>query len=944
MESGQSSAEHPIAVGSHEECERYRQTGKARMQAGDYGAAEQCYGMVLGTACSLEQYVIGFTNRAAARLAMQNFAGAVADADRAIALSQENPKAHFRKAQALSGLGQHEDALVEYMAAQLSAPGDRAIQKGIDLCEQHLSSSGNQPPDDARVSGHQLLGATAEKGGDASPPTPPPEGQLTAGLDENAGEIQRVRSEARDMVNARLSNDPPPRATTAGPGDEDEEEALDITGDAVIQSVSQATLGKSTQGKQASCTTNPVQQSDEEEALDINDAVIQSVRSQATLGKSTQGTQASCTANLVQQGDEDEEEALDITDDAVIQSVRPQATLGKSKQKKHANDTETPVQQRDERGGEGEKADVAVRAVSKHADCCAGVDRRDTLRGSEECVRKGEEEGEEEEEEEEEDPLAAEVALLEAQLAEKKRALLAAAGKKKEKKKAKIGDGQHAGPHPTPSPPADGPGGDPAGSDNPGTAAPPESTPRPSGPSGRSSPEVIDLDPTFDGVRTTYEYRIRLPLPDDDTWSSPAPTFAPPTENSAADQVQSPANTATDACKNAVRSDLRGASSPPPATAAAGPVQTSARAPAATAADATCEKSAAAAAAGPRGMLATVAAYAAPPQPGAAAGGGKGPKTGGGGASVTDYSRFQKLSDELSDDDEARVPQRRTARLTLDAADATEKAMAEKVFRHFDTDGDGFWSFSEAHEASKALEPAELTREAFLERCEEWGADPGAGWGLDDVCCIYVASDAAKHSLVSHCKLVNELERKAEGVILRHYSPGDPVLVYLDMLWKEGVVAGVSATGTVEIEELDPGEKKYDVILHDSTGLVGVPSDRLRARDVGYFGPTGLRGEGKKIAASAVLDPATGRLEDKDRREGAAKGGAAPSSRYQPAHFADFAGVGSELLDSLPPKSDLPEEPTKRLAITVERTGMQDEHTGFLSQEKVRKLLGQRQR
>ena len=301
-----------------------------------------------------------------------------------------------------------------------------------------------------------------------------------------------------------------------------------------------------------------------------------------------------------------------------------------------------------------------------------------------------------------------------------------------------------------------------------------------------------------------------------------------------------------------------------------------------------------------------------------------------------DYSRFDRLCDDVSDDE---APEVAANHRTLDAASAGDRRLAAALFEHFDAaPRDGFWRHAEAAAATRALEDAELTEADYLDRCEAFGADPEEGWPLVAVQAMYLQSDAMREGLLRHTRVLNERRRRADGVVLREYHAGDTVDGYIDRLWRAGVVHAVrEATAEEATAGVAEGACVYDVVWGEKgEGTRGVPASCLRSREAGYTGPTGLRGEGKAIAAGYALDARSGLATALDT--GAEKGG------QKGWGGGGFEEVGSELLENVPPRSDLPEDPVQRLGITVERTGMDDPTTGFLCKEKVRKMLGQRQR
>ena len=288
-----------------------------------------------------------------------------------------------------------------------------------------------------------------------------------------------------------------------------------------------------------------------------------------------------------------------------------------------------------------------------------------------------------------------------------------------------------------------------------------------------------------------------------------------------------------------------------------------------------------------------------------------------------DYAKFDTICEDLSDDE---TPDATSNRLILEGASDTDKALVKDLFDHFDS-GNHSWSFEDARKATKAFEGGkDLTKAQYLEKATAYGYDAEEdGWPLEVVQCMYLSSERTHGILIKHTQILNEIKRCEGGVTVQTYSPGESVEGYIDLLWRPGTIHCMSQ------QHSDPSQCLYDVIWPNGTGTRNVPGQNLRSRCVAYTGPSGLRGEGKKIAATHTLDPNSGIMKPKDL---------STSSRIEVLD----GEIGDNLLDELPPKTDLPEDPVERLSMTVEASGLGDETTGFLSKEKVRNMLGQRTR
>eukprot|EP01064_Diplonema_japonicum_P032956 TRINITY_DN6355_c0_g1_i1.p1 TRINITY_DN6355_c0_g1~~TRINITY_DN6355_c0_g1_i1.p1 ORF type:complete len:513 (+),score=120.60 TRINITY_DN6355_c0_g1_i1:50-1540(+) len=280
----------------------------------------------------------------------------------------------------------------------------------------------------------------------------------------------------------------------------------------------------------------------------------------------------------------------------------------------------------------------------------------------------------------------------------------------------------------------------------------------------------------------------------------------------------------------------------------------------------------------------------------------------------TDYARFEKLEKDLSDDEKETE---KSTRMLLEATPNEVQDKAKIVFRHFDEDNDGYWDYNEASKATKTLENRNLTVEDYLARCEEYQTDKSTGWPSHSVQCMYAMNPDTRKGLEAHHAHVSDIIHRKKGAVIHKYEVGDLVEGKLEAgsPWQPGQIHSLS----------DTEQDAYNVVWSTGSGTTGVPASCLRPREVGYTGPTGLRGEGKKMSSGIHVDPATGLPCDPS-------GSSAPS----------FAAVGSKLLDAVPEKSGLPEEPVRRLLATTSILGMEDPTTGLPSKRKLKNVLGQR--
>ena len=136
---------HPVVSGGEIESSRFRDRGNISLKKGDYGAAEQLYGMALGSAGNVAQYVMGFSNRAEARLRMGRYEAAAADASRAVQLDPQNVKAFYRLGQAHRHLNDNMEALKAFGKALALRPTEPEILEAMRTCSEPVKNPPQQP-------------------------------------------------------------------------------------------------------------------------------------------------------------------------------------------------------------------------------------------------------------------------------------------------------------------------------------------------------------------------------------------------------------------------------------------------------------------------------------------------------------------------------------------------------------------------------------------------------------------------------------------------------------------------------------------------------------------------------------------------------------------------------------------------------------------------------
>jgi tetratricopeptide (TPR) repeat protein len=102
-----------------------------------YQAAAMYYSGALDLVDDVAAYA---TNLAAAHVMLKDWPAALAAADRSLRVEAGNPKAHYRRAQALEGLGRLEEAVAAYEAGLAALPGSEALAKGLRAATERLEA------------------------------------------------------------------------------------------------------------------------------------------------------------------------------------------------------------------------------------------------------------------------------------------------------------------------------------------------------------------------------------------------------------------------------------------------------------------------------------------------------------------------------------------------------------------------------------------------------------------------------------------------------------------------------------------------------------------------------------------------------------------------------------------------------------------------------------
>jgi hypothetical protein len=105
--------------------------------SGRYQTAAMYYSGALDLMDNVPAYA---TNLAASHIMLKNWPLALAAADRSLKMDDINPKAHYRRAQALEGLGRLEEAVEAYQSGLNALPNSEALSKGLRSATERLQA------------------------------------------------------------------------------------------------------------------------------------------------------------------------------------------------------------------------------------------------------------------------------------------------------------------------------------------------------------------------------------------------------------------------------------------------------------------------------------------------------------------------------------------------------------------------------------------------------------------------------------------------------------------------------------------------------------------------------------------------------------------------------------------------------------------------------------
>lgn len=117
-----------------EAAEAHKAEGNKALQAKDFEAAVAAYTKALEESEGLAEAPrhVYYSNRSAAHLSKGDAAAALADGEACIEANKEWPKGYSRKGAALHALRRYEDAAQAFEAGLALAPGDAALQSGLE--------------------------------------------------------------------------------------------------------------------------------------------------------------------------------------------------------------------------------------------------------------------------------------------------------------------------------------------------------------------------------------------------------------------------------------------------------------------------------------------------------------------------------------------------------------------------------------------------------------------------------------------------------------------------------------------------------------------------------------------------------------------------------------------------------------------------------------------
>ena len=122
-----------------EEAERLKSLGNAHMQKKEYPAAAAAYTQALQLAPSGPQSHVYYSNRAAALLSQKQFAQAILDSERSLALQPHYGKAHARLGLAHFLLGDYRPAMEAYTVALKYEPDNKSSQSYLEKAAKRLA-------------------------------------------------------------------------------------------------------------------------------------------------------------------------------------------------------------------------------------------------------------------------------------------------------------------------------------------------------------------------------------------------------------------------------------------------------------------------------------------------------------------------------------------------------------------------------------------------------------------------------------------------------------------------------------------------------------------------------------------------------------------------------------------------------------------------------------
>lgn len=126
--------------------QEWKEKGNEEFKNGFYENAISCYTNALKlTKDDNFDKAIYYKNRAAVHLKQQDYQKVIDDCDKALNISPNDPKALYRRCQALEALGRFEEAYRDARAVITADPGNKAIQPIIaklhQVCQQRMQEN-----------------------------------------------------------------------------------------------------------------------------------------------------------------------------------------------------------------------------------------------------------------------------------------------------------------------------------------------------------------------------------------------------------------------------------------------------------------------------------------------------------------------------------------------------------------------------------------------------------------------------------------------------------------------------------------------------------------------------------------------------------------------------------------------------------------------------------